>query len=192
MSEHLSNYTNRTIGSSKAEANYKATEAISFNFFMAAIDIQAVVQDHFPAQEDRTSNPTPPLLSIDSNNLAAFHEGPEPSLNDLRILNSHLEEELRRIDLENIYLRGKNTANVNRIQNLCNNYNALQQEFYQTQLALETTQHQVRDWAAWVGYQAPYDPNEALLSPEAPQTNGETLRNTGTFETLDSSLHGAQ
>ena len=191
MAEHLSNSTTRTIGASQTEATPETMDPISFDFVMAAIDNQAVGQDHFPAQEDGTSNPTP-LFSIDSNNLAAFHEGPDPSLNDLRILNSHLEEELRRLDLENIYLRGKNTANVNRIQNLCNNYNALQQEFYQTQIELETTQHQVRDWAAWVGYQAPYDPNEALLSPEAPQTNGETLRNTGTFETLDSSLHGAQ
>ena len=175
----------------RTEATPEAMDPISFDFVMAAIDNQAVGQDHFPAQEDGTSNPTP-LFSIDSNNLAAFHEGPDPSLNDLRILNSHLEEELRRLDLENIYLRGKNTANVNRIQNLCNNYNALQQEFYQTELALETTQYQVRDWAAWVRYQAPYDPGEALLSPEAPPTNGETLHNTGTLETLDSSLHGAQ
>ena len=104
MSEHLSNSTTRTIGTSQAEAKPEAMDPISFDFVMAAIDNQAVAQDHFPAKEDGTSNPTPPLFSMDSNNLAAFHGGPEPSLNDLRILNSHLEEELRRLDLENIYL----------------------------------------------------------------------------------------
>ena len=90
MSEHLSNSTTRTIGTSQTEATPEAMDPISFDFFMAAIDNQSVEQCHFPAQEDGMSNPTPPLFSIDSNNLDAFHEGPEPSLNNLRILNSHL------------------------------------------------------------------------------------------------------
>ena len=67
-----------------------------------------------------------------------------------------LEEELRRLDFENIYLQEKNTATYNRIQNLCNNYNTLQQELYQTQLALETTQQKFRDCARWFWYQTPY------------------------------------
>ena len=141
MPEHLSNSTTRTIGISQYEADPEATDPISFDFVKAAIDKRDFGQDQFPTKEDGTIKPTPPVFCIDFDNLAVFHGYSEPIYNDLGLRNSHLEEELRRFDLENIYLRGNNTANVNRIQNICNNYNMLQQEFYQAQLALETTQH---------------------------------------------------
>ena len=57
MSEHLSNYTTPTIGTSQAEVTPEATDPISIDFVMAAIDNKAVEKYHFPAQEEITLHP---------------------------------------------------------------------------------------------------------------------------------------
>ena len=90
ISEHLSNSSTRTISTSGAEPDPEATDPYSFDLFMAGIKNQPVGQDQFSAQGDGTINHTPPVFSIDSKNLAAVHEDPEPSFNDLNLLNSHL------------------------------------------------------------------------------------------------------